>query len=406
MKKFKYRAKKGPDENIEGIVAAQSQDEAVDKINEMGLFPIDVSEDHPLSTGKNPWTSFFKKKVPPREIISFYRQLAKLIKSGVPILRAITLIAEQMPHARVRRVLEEAGESVRQGQSLSSALRFFEHDFGLFDIALIEAGENAGRLDESLMKIVQYRTEQDQLRSKVGMALVYPLFVFLVGLATTGFLLAFVIPKYARFFSDLGQELPLPTRILMGLSQWTRHYGFLVIILFAAVAMGIRKLRHLPPYRLMMDRFLLSLPPTGLLFLKVEIVRMTRTLALLIKSGIPILNALKISEPVLQNAAVREQMEICRRALEDGRYLSDGLRQSRLFPPLFVQLVSLGEESGRLDETLVELADWYEQDTLEAIQVGLRLLEPMVILMVGLILGLLIIAVLLPVFSMDAAIAS
>lgn len=223
MKNFKYKAKKGPHETVEGMIVALSRDEAVDKINEMGFFPIDVREDRTGTAAKSPLSFFRFPQVKSVEVITFYRQLARLAKSGLPILQALSLVKDHAQQASAKKIFETIQLSVRQGYSLSEALQAFPGVFSSFDIAMIQAGENAGRLDEALTKVVRYRLEQRELISKVRMAVIYPCFIVLMGLLTMIFMLSFVIPRYVLFFKDLGQNLPLLTRILIALSQGTQQ---------------------------------------------------------------------------------------------------------------------------------------------------------------------------------------
>ena len=406
MKKYKYRAKRGPGETVEGSIAAATQDEAVDKINEMGLFPIDVNEEQTPQQVKHGKMPVGKRKIRNRDIITFYRQLAKLVKSGVPILRAIQLISEQVHDPGAVDILKRISQSVREGYALSTALTPWGHIFGAFDIAMIQAGENAGKLDIVLDRVVRYRCEQADLMSKVRMALAYPVFMMLVGFGTVTFMLAFVIPRFALFFADLGQELPLPTKLLIGFSEILQRFGFVALVLIAgSVVLGLRMIKN-PDVRRKTHQWQLKMPWLGLLLLKVELIRVSRTLSMLLQSGIPILSAMKISIPVVHNEVLKLEFELCHEILEDGQYLSEGFRQSKIIPKFMTQIVSLGEESGKLDEALTEVADWYEQETVEVIATVTRLLEPLVILIVGGILGFLIIALLLPVFSLEAMVAA
>lgn len=404
MKKFKYRAKKGPEQTVEGVITAESQDEAIDKINEMGLFPVAVDEEgNPQARRVRPFPA---GKLKPREVITFYRQLGKLVKSGVPILQAISILAEQSNEAKFKTVLDRMRTTISRGQPLSAALTEHPAAFSVFDTAMVQAGEATGHLDESLLRIADYRMQQDVLFSKVKMALVYPGFILSMGILAAVFLLTFAVPKFTSLFEDFGQKLPLITRMLLGFSHAVSVYGGWVLVVLALIAAIGKRLLALPSEREKIHRFSLKMPYWGTLCLKVEISRFVRTLAVLLKSGIPILRALEIALPVIRNEAVRTDTKACYEAVQNGRYLSDGLRKSKLIPRLLIQLVSLGEESGRLDEALLEVSDWYEQDTVESLGIATRLLEPLVILAVGLLLGAVIIAILLPVFNIDMLIES
>lgn len=402
MKKFRYKAKKGPEEVVTGLLTAESQDEAIDKINEMGLLPIDVEVDEPRAPAKQAIRRVRPKKISAHELAVFSRQLTALVKSGVPILRGISIISEQSFNLYLKDVLERIRDSVREGNNLSSAMAQFPSVFSTFDVAMIQAGESAGKIDEALLAIAKYREDEERVLAKVRSAIAYPLFVISLGVATVGFMLTYVIPKFSSFFLDLGQELPLPTRILITASQWAQISWIWVLALALIPFFLIRKMRRSKTDKIHLDRFLIRLPKIGPMILKTEIVRFSRSLQLLLGSGMQMLGAIRTTIPVVGNEAVRQELEQCYKAVEDGGNFSEKLRNSTLFPKFVHHLTSIGEESGRLDSALGEVAAWYEQELEEHIKIMMNLLEPAVILIVGLILGLMIIAVLLPIFSMNA----
>ena len=217
-------------------------------------------------------------------------------------------------------------------------------------------------------------------------------------------MLSYVIPRFSGFFEDLGQELPWITQLLIFVSGWAQKTWFVIPLLFVGGGILIQSHLQNKSKRKNLHRILLDLPVAGSLVLKADLARVSRTLELLLKSGISILNSVKIAVPVLSNEMMRAELENCYKTLEEGGTLSEGLRQSPRFPSFICHLVSVGEEAGRLDEVLGEIAEWYEQDTSESIRIFTTLLEPVIILSVGLILGAMIIAVLLPIFSINAMI--
>jgi len=402
MKSFHYKAKKGPLEVVEGSLHAGSHEEAIDKVNALGLVPVDIQEES--VEGGAP----VKKKLPVsgkavggRDLLAFYRQTSKLVKSGVPILQALLLIAQQSENERFSEMLKRLHQEVREGNSLSGSLALFPKTFSSFDIGMIQTGEAAGCLEEVLERIAHYHEAENELVSRIRSSLAYPAFIVLVGIFSVVFMLTGVIPKFSRFFADLGQDLPLITRILMGVSGWfERHIGW--VIGFTAAAFFIfNRLLKVPATRLRFDRMILGLPLAGRVLLKAEIARMSRTLELLLKSGIPLVKGMKILIPVVKNLAIRSELERCRVELEQGSLLSISLKKSALFPPFVCHFIGIGEESGRLDESLHEIAEWYEKDTAEAVKIMLSLLEPAVILVIGIILAFIIMAVMLPVFSIN-----
>lgn len=409
MKNFGYKAKKGPTEIQEGCIVADSRDHAIDKINELGLVPVDIWETSPGGINNQPNIQAPQKnsglKIKAKDLLVFYRQLAKLMKSGVPLLQAVFLMMQENESPQVKKVLETLHKEIREGNTLSSGMLKHPQIFSAFDVGMIQTGEAVGKLDEVLLQIAEYRYRQRELSSKVRTALAYPSFVMVMGAFTVFFMLTYVIPKFTGLFEDLGQQLPLPTRILMGLSHWMQVQGpYLIVALAVFVILFMRMLRT-QSGKMQIDTLLLSIPVVGKVVLKSEIARFGRTMELLLKSGIPILKALRIAEPVLQNRALAKEVFACHAVLEHGGYLSDGLRKGHYFPPFVCYFIAIGEESGKLDESLQEIADWYEKDTAEAIKIMTTLLEPTIILVVGGLLAAMIMAVLLPVFSINTMMA-
>jgi type II secretory pathway component PulF len=403
---FKYKAKKGVNEWVEGVVEAASRDEAVDKINELGLLPIDVWGADEKKSRSEPRRPPVVKKVKTKNLITFYRQLSKLIKSGISVPRALNLVSQEHEHPGLRKILGSVLADVRSGASLSSALRAFPAVFTPFDVGLLSAGESAGRIDESLGLIAAYHEQQEDFVSKVRSAMAYPTLVLAMGGLTLGVMITQVIPKFSRFFQDLGQDLPFLTKVLIAVSEWSRANLVWGLLAAGAFFFAARITLRRPQERVRFDRSILRIPKLGGLFLKIEIARFARTLELLLKSGIALPSATRNLAPIAANHAVRAELEACARGLEEGGPLSEGLRKSGLFPGFVCHLVALGEESGRLDEALGEIAEWYEKEVSETLKVITALLEPAVILIIGVILALVIIAVLLPVFSINTMIAA
>lgn len=398
--RYKYRARRGPEELVEGFIWAETQDEAVDKVNALGLLPVDIREDEGRDAERV--SSSRRSKISSHQLVVFFRHLARLLKSGVPILRSLSILAEQAGSLSMKELLDDIQARVREGESLSYALADHPQIFSAFDVALINAGESAGTLDEVLNRIAVYREGQESFLRKVRGAIVYPMFLLGAGLATVFFMLTFVIPRFSQFFNDLQQELPLPTRVLIVLSHWLQSGWVLFAIAIFVLLLWMKRALKNKKERSRLDGSLLKFPKLGKFIIKIELIRLCRTIALLLKNGVPILTAVRISIPVLGNEAVRNELELYHKALQEGGLLSEIFRETRFFPPLVHHLVKVGEESGRLDEVLMEIADWYEQEIDSAVQTATRLLEPILILTIGLVLSFFIIALLLPVFSINA----
>ena len=418
MKTYRYKAKKGPREVVEGTLSADTQDEALDKIHELGLVPVDLNEETvsagPAQKSESRTTSQTRRseaggvnqrKIKSREIAYFYRQLASLVKSGVPLVKGFQILSKEHGNPHFRTLLAQMEVAVREGQEPHVAFGRYPQVFTAFDRGMIQAGEKSGTLDEILVRIAQYRANQQIFISKVRSALIYPAFVVSVGILSMVFMLAYVVPKFTLFFQDLGQELPLMTRILIRLSDWMQWGWIVIAVLVIAGSIVFRKLLARPLTRKSIHALYLKLPVVGVLLTKAEIANLSRSLALLLRSGIPVLAALRGTLPVLTNEAIKADIEVTHRIVEEGGYLSQGLSRSKFIPGYFVQIVGVGEESGKLEDSLNDIAAWYEFDTEEAVRAMTGMLEPAIILFVGLILGLMIMAVLLPIFSMSTMVS-
>lgn len=403
MKTFLYKAKKNLTESVQGVIAADSRQEAIDRINELQLIPVEVIEQLTAEQTKSRSFEFrFGRRIKSRDLVIFYGQFARLIKSGVPILRSLAIIYDQTGNPNMKRVLENVQKNVKDGSSLSSALSLFPKVFPPFDVAMIQTGESVGKLEEVLMKLVKYLEQRMYLQSKLSAAVAYPIFIVCMGVATVFIMITFVIPKFSIFFSELGQELPYITKLLISTSNFCQKNwlwavaGFLISSAFFKIQMKSKS------NLIKRDELLLKIPKIGSLIVMYETARLARAMELLIRSGMQVLQAVKMTVPILQNEILKQDLEACRKLLEQGGYFSAGMKQSKYFPQFIYHLVSVGEESGRLDEVFQDIAEWYEQDIAQSIQTLTNLLEPVIILLVGSALGLIIVAVLMPIFSINA----
>jgi general secretion pathway protein F len=398
---YKYRAKKGPQGVEEGRIEAETEKEAIEKLSSMGYVPVRI-EIFKQDTMRPPVATAALGRIKPREVTIFSRELASLIKSGLPILNAMTIILEQSDNPSFKTVLGNIRSSLKDGSTFSGSLLNYPKIFPSLYISLIRAGEDSGSLPEALLRIADYRLKEEEAYSRLRMALAYPLLMVLVGLGTVIFMLTFVIPRLAGIFLNLGQRLPLPTRILIkassSLSQW-----WIWVVLILAVLVARRQFRS-EPGKIVLSRFKLALPVFGNLILKSELSRFSRTLELLLKSGIPILRAIALAIPVMDNEVIKGQLRTSYKELEQGGSFGKSLKNSRLFPLFMTNLLIVGEESGRLNESLSEVATTYERDTEEAFKVMTNLLEPLLILFMGLVVGFIVVAMLLPVFEINVGV--
>mgnify|MGYP001599456808 CR=1 FL=1 len=425
MPEYHYRAKKGPTEVVEGNMEAGSVDEAVEKLDQMGLLAIHLDEakqslQRPADSGQRvkdkaakapaverkresslPEKKTFFGRVKSTEITLFGRQLSSLVKSGVPILRALWIIQEQTQNPLFKKFLVRAQEEINNGRSLSAVLAGYPKFFSPLYVAMVHMGEDSGNLQEAMLRISDYRQRQEEILSRVRTAMAYPILMGLTGMGTIIFMLTFVIPKLTTLFSSLGTSLPLPTKILMRISG-----VFQTPELWVGAAVLAILLVTLVRWRASQMRWLwsvasLRIPVIKGFVMKSELARFSRTFELLIKSGLPILRAIEVAVPVLGNRVYRHQLEKAKEDLTGGGSLGKSLRECGVFPLFMTNLISVSEESGKLDEAMQEMASFYERETDEQIKIMTSLMEPLMILVMGVIVGFIVMAMLLPMFELN-----
>ncbi|MFH0838757.1 MAG: type II secretion system F family protein [Candidatus Omnitrophota bacterium] len=403
MATYKYRAKKGPKEVTEGTIEAESENEAIEKVIQMGYVPVrmELYQGPLLHTSPVPGRSFAKSvgRIKSNEITIFSREFASLLKSGVPILSAISIIKEQSENLHLRLILDRIHDAVKDGATFSGVLGEFPSVFSSLYIAMVRTGEDSGALPQMLLRIADHRARQEELFSRFRMALAYPILMALVGIGTIIFMLTFVMPRLMKIFVTMGQTLPLATRILISVSVFLRQW-WVWAILFLVIILIKREMRT-KAAKLSLSLFVLRIPLFGKFIIKAELSRFNRTLELLIRNGVPILKSLEIAIPVIDNEIIRTKLALSHKDLTQGSSFGKSLKTSKLFPPFMCNLITVGEESGRLEEALSEIASSYERDTEEALRVLTSLLEPLMILVMGLIVGFIVMAMLLPIFEIN-----
>ncbi|MFH1753583.1 MAG: type II secretion system F family protein [Candidatus Omnitrophota bacterium] len=401
MATFIYKAKKGSEELVEGRIEAQTEKEAIEKLGNIGYLPIKIERE--LEHGERPGHSAGKisGRVKSRSVTIFSRQLASLLKAGVPILSAIEIISEQSEDHKLSELLSVISGAIRDGEAFSSVLARHPNIFSPLYVAMIRAGENSGALSEALVRVADYGVKQEEMISRFKMASIYPILMAIIGLATVIFMLTFVMPRLMQIFLRIGQELPVPTQILISVSTILRERWQAVLVAILTLLLILRGQAKTKTGKLSVSMLKLHLPLFGKFMLKADLARFCRTLELLIQNGIPILKALNIAIPVLGNEVVKNRLLQSYNELEQGGSFGKGLRNSPLFPPFMCNLIAVGEESGKLDEALSEIAASYEKDVDEGVKIMSSLLEPIMILVMGLIVGFIVIAMLLPIFEIN-----
>jgi len=395
MPRYRYKAKKGPGETIEREVAAESRAAALAHLEARGLTPIWVKPADGMSTNRHR-----VGRVRAADVTIFTRQLASMIRGGVPVMQAMHNLQDQTESSRLRPVLEDVAASIRDGSMLSEALRAYPKLFPPLYVSMVEAGEAAGMLDTMLERLADAREKEEESRRQVQAAMAYPVLVGIVGLITVVILLTFFMPRVMRLF-DQTAELPVATRILLSVSNFLTTQGHWIIICIVLVGVVLRRMALMQTGRIMLDTMLLRIPLLGRFLRDVEMGRFARTFALLVRSGIPIERVLRLSSNTMSNSVLQGDVETIRiRTVQQGARLSSGLRSSVWFPPFFANMVSVGEETGHLEESLEDIAKYYEASVARQGRLATALIEPLLLLFVGGIVGFIVFAMLMPIFEL------
>jgi len=402
MRKFRYTAKDNRKEMITGILEADTEQEALAKLSQMGYFPLSIERDEASAEEQSvPQSLGFFNRIRRRDITFFTRQLADLLESGLPLMRALDVLREQTESRRLQEMLASIASQVREGKSFSEALALYPKTFSNLYVNMVKSGEVGGMLSEVLARLAEFGEKDEELRAKVRAALAYPILILFVGMATVAVLLIFVVPKLVSLFQDVGQILPLPTRILIEVSQGLVHYWWVILSMVAFSVFLLRRGMLSQGVRLAIDGVKLRLPVWGSLIKKVEIASFARSLATLLSHGVPILQAMQVVIQATENELLRGEFKRIGEQLKGGTTLSQEIRRGKLFPPLVTNMVAVGEEAGTLDRSLLKIADTYEREADRAMKLMTSLVEPVMILVMGLIVGFIVISMLMPIFEID-----
>jgi type II secretory pathway component PulF len=398
MPPFEYRAKEKDAGTVTGRIIAEDKEDAIEKINQMGLVPVSVED---KSFSSRPSVFVFWQRVTAQDLYLFSRQMVSLLKAGVPILRALETIGRQTKKTYLRTCLESIRYDVQEGRSFSEGLANHPDIFSPFFVSMVHSGEESGRLKECISDVGVYLRQQNEFGAKVRMAMTYPIMMLVFGIASVVFILTNVMPKITKLFVDLNQTLPLPTVIVMKISDILLNYGLWVLMGLVVVGAYLNRWAGSVQGKIVLSRIKLKIPFLRDFWMKVELARFCRTLELLLKSGVSIVQALRLAIPVIHNQRIRDAFDQCQKDLVAGRSFGDALRQVDFLPGMMGDLITIGEESGSLNTTLNDIAETYEQETNEWIKVMTTLLEPLMIVFVGAIVGFIVVAMLLPIFQLD-----
>ncbi len=409
MPVFAYEAINNDAQKVKGDVTADSKNEAIKLIQEKGLRPtrLQQQKDEPANrpipgveqTAKKKRAPLFKAGVKTADIVTFTTQLSTLQDAGLPIVRSLRILEDQQKPGRLKDELEAIAEEVEQGSTFSEALSKYPKSFNKLYISMVKAGEAGGVLDVILRRLAGFMEKSQKLRKKVKGALIYPAAVVTVAAAILVVIMLFVVPAFEKMFADIGQSLPAPTQLLLSTSQAIQKYWYLLPAIPILLMFSMKLIARTEKGGKALDAFKLKMPVFGMIIKKSSVARFCRTLGTLIASGVPILEALRIVRDAVGNIIISNAIEDVHGSIREGDTIADPLRASGIFDELLVNMIDVGEETGELDKMLMKIADNYEADVDVAVEGMSSLLEPVLIVGMGLVVGFIVVSLFLPLVS-------
>lgn len=400
---FHYKAANSAGAIEQGELEARDQAGAVDRLQAMGYIPIQVEVALAAGSGSGTSSMFFgQKKVSQEELGNLTRELATLLRSGLSLDRSMDLLLGMATSPPLQLMLTKIRDDVRGGAALSDAMDGYQKIFGRFYISMIKAGEAGGSLGNVLARISEFMERAKELKETVKSALIYPTILILVSVVSIMLLLTLVVPQFSQMFQESGKALPLPTQIVVSTGDWLRAWWW---TLFIGAFLGYRYIQWVmahPVRRLGWDRRMLTLPLVGDLTTKIEVARLARTLSTLLNNGVSLLPAMSIVKETVNNRVVSSSLEVVRDQLKEGKGLGKPLMEQGIFPTLAIHMIMVGEETGSLGEMLNRIADVYDREVQMAVKRMLALLEPVMILGLGLIIGGIIMSILLAILKVNS----
>ena len=400
MPRFAYVAKRGPDEVLRGVMEADHERGVATRLLRMGCHPCSISRWRE-GAARNPFTALRRRRVRLSDLSVFTRQLSDLIDAGLPVGACLSIVAEQSSSPGLREAVSFVQSEVDGGESLSEAFRSHPQVFPRLTSAMVQAGEEGGMLPDVLARLADYYERSEELSGKVKAALAYPVFLLIVGGATVFVLMSFVVPKFVALFQGFGADLPVPTRVLIRVSVFLGNFWWVLLFGLLAAVMAIRRAAKTTQGRAALDRVKLALPFVGSVLSRIEVARFTRTFGILLEHGVPVLSALDVAGQTIGNVHVASPVSAMAEAVRDGKGFAETLEASPYFPPMVTSLIVVGYASGDLTGMLSKAAAMCDREVERTTQVMTRLLEPVLILVLGGVVALIVAGILLPVFQIN-----
>lgn len=405
MPVYEYKGVTSQGKKVSGVQDGESLRTIKTKLKKEGIIVLEISEGSSARAARRSSISFtFGNRVKLIDLANATRQLATLLSSGLPLMEALSVLVEQEEAAALKGALSSVRDSVREGASLADALKANPKAFSQLYINMVSAGEASGTLDITLDRLADFLEEQVRFRGRILAALTYPAFMTVIGLGMLFFIFSFVMPRVVGMFEDMKQQLPFITIMLLTAVRFLSSFWWAILLALGGAFYYIRKYFNTPGGREKLDARLLRLPVFGGLIRMIAVSRFTRTLGTLLQSGVPTLTALDIVKSVVGNTVLAEAIRKARENVREGEPIADPLRRSGLFPPVVVQMVAVGEKSGELEKMLLKISDSFDRTVETRITALMALMEPVIILVMGLIIGFVVIAIMLPMLEMSSGV--
>lgn len=398
MPVYKYVVKDQTGKNTAGTIECADRAAVLEKLRNDNLIIISLKE---ISAGPKKF-QMRKGKVKIDDIVVFSRQLATMVDAGIPILGSLDILAQQAESKRFKEILTRVRNDIEVGFSLSAAFSKHPRIFSSLYISMVKAGESSGMLDEILDRLATYLEKTAALQRKITSALVYPAVVTFMAFAITALLMIKVIPVFKTVFSGFGAALPAPTLVLIAISDVFRKYFILLLIVMAAAGYALNRYLNTKKGRLNFDKITLKLPVFGMLLTKVSVSKFTRTLSTLVKSGVPILSSLEVVAKTCGNSVFEAAIDEVRLGVREGESIARPLEKSKIFPPMVVKMIGVGEQTGQLEKMLSKVADFYDEQVDTTVGSLTSMLEPLIIAFLGIVIGTIVICMFMPIFKISS----
>jgi len=405
MQKYAYYALNREGKQIFGVIAADNQALALNDIRSLGLFPTNVREatkgdERRAARKKKGLDELYFGGVKTKELVVMTRQLSTLIDAGLPLLRSVNVLIAQLKPCKLRDILREVASDVQSGSTFAEALAKHPKQFDRLYVNMVRAGEVGGLLETVLQRLAIFMERREALKRRVKGALIYPIAVILIAGGIVSFLLLKVVPVLADIFTEFGGDLPAPTKVLIAAGDFMIYKWWILLTALCWTIIGLKLAMRSKQVKRVFDRIILKVPLIGDLVTKVAVARFARTLGTLITSGVPILQALKITRETIGNEVIQNAVDTVHESVKEGDTIAAPLDKSKVFPPMVVNMIDVGEETGSLDAMLVKVADIYDAEVENAVDAMLSLLEPLIIIVLGGIIGFIVVALYLPIFTL------